>query len=267
MLYSVESKFCVKGNCVIGAAKITGPHGVKTVHVVVPIPKDLRMTVSGYGDEVGWFGADIFKAGAKLIKNKVVKKLGDAVRAVVKSDIAAAAVGTLAIAFPPVGVPAAAAFATARTIVTSAEKAVKYADAAGKVAMAIKKDPSAALRVGMSLAQSGNAQTAAEKLLAFGASQGKGVTGLTAAVADAQAKARAGLQAKKVIAETVKRAAAKDPQATKFLKTLVIAKRADKKLVTLKNKVARTRQTPGILVLPSGELLKGSFSTALARHV
>lgn len=227
MLYTVETRYKRVGNLWCGTAKITGPRGVRHVSVTLPIPPGADIKVSGIFDDIG-------SAVSSLTKNKVVKKLGGMVKNVIKSDITKAAVAGLAVAFPPVGVPAAAAYATAATVVNYAEKAGSYATAAKAAAGALARNPAAAAKMGV------NAKT----------------------LANVQAKARAGMQAKKVIAETITRHQKGDTQATKFLKTLNVAKKANTKLNAISKVVKVGRQSKGILVLPSGELLKGSFGTA-----
>lgn len=268
MLHTIETRFYRKGSMWIGCAKVTGPYGVRNFAVSLPITqadveRAKRALVSG--DSVGWFGSDIIKgagkglsavanAASKITKAKVVQKLGGIVKDVVKSDVTKFAVGAVAVAFPPVGVPAAAALATANTVLDSAEKADRYVGQAKNLGKNMQTNPTAALRAGLSYAATGDAGQA-QKLLNAPAAK-KAIT-----------QVRAGVQAKKIIAETVRLHQAGHPQATKFLKTLVVAKRARRKLAAVKSVVAQSRQAPGILVLSSGELLRGSFATAGARRV
>jgi soluble P-type ATPase len=275
MMYTITTQYKRVGGVWHGQAKVTGPHGTKVIRMSVPISegiaalkaKGVRVNISG--DEVGWFGSDLVKgagsalhsvakAASSITKAKLVKKLGGVVKDVVTSNITKVAVGTLAIAFPPVGAPAAAALATALTVVQTAKTADRMIGKVDDVAKRLQSNPNEALKAGIAYAATGDASQAAAL---FNTPAGKAKLGHIAG------KLRAGIQAKKVIAETVARAAKGDPGAIKFAKSLAIAKQADRKLSALKSTVAASRRQAGILVLPSGELLRGNFATGSTRRV
>ena len=69
----------------------------------------------------GWPG-NFFKAVKKIGKSKLLGKVTNAVRDVVRSKLTAAAVSGAAVVFPPVGVPAAAAYATANAAISAIEQ-------------------------------------------------------------------------------------------------------------------------------------------------
>jgi hypothetical protein len=66
-------------------------------------------------DEIGWFGSKLVKS-----VSKVAKSVGKAATSVVKSPILQVGVGVLAVAFPAVGIPAAAAVAAANLAIKTA---------------------------------------------------------------------------------------------------------------------------------------------------
>lgn len=71
----------------------------------------------------GWPGSFINKV-KNIAKSKLVSQVAHAVKGVVQSKITAAVVGAAAVVFPPVGVPAAAAYATANTALAALDQAV-----------------------------------------------------------------------------------------------------------------------------------------------
>lgn len=282
MIHTIETRFFRKGAIWFGQAKVIGPGGTRIIEVQAPLDeglaylrsRGLKVKVSGE-DLVGWFGSDlvksvskgvksagkglssVYKAAEKITKDKVVKKLGAAVKAVVKSNITKMAVSGLAVAFPPVGVPAAAAYATAASVVALADTADKYVGTAKSLANATVQLGKGNLS---KAAQNGLAAVATGSQAAL--SMGIGTPRSAEELGKLAGKVRAGLQAKQVIAEAIKKHQAGDPRATKFLKTVAVVKRSNRKLEAIKKTLAVTRQKPGIVVLPSGELFKGAFNTA-----
>jgi hypothetical protein len=89
----------------------------KTVSVEVDLRPIVRALHRYYrekrGVQISGFPGSFFKAVKKIGKTKLLKSVGAAVKSVVKSKVVGAAVGAAAVVFPPVGVPAAAAYATA----------------------------------------------------------------------------------------------------------------------------------------------------------
>jgi hypothetical protein len=80
----------------------------------------------------GWPGSFINKV-KKIAKSKLVSQVGHAVKSVVKSKITGAVVGAAAVVFPPVGVPAAAAYATANAALALLDNANQIKDQAQAV--------------------------------------------------------------------------------------------------------------------------------------
>jgi hypothetical protein len=77
----------------------------------------------------GWPGSFINKVKS-IAKSKLVAQVGHAVKSVVKSKITGAVVGAAAVVFPPVGVPAAAAYATANAALAALDNASQIKDQA-----------------------------------------------------------------------------------------------------------------------------------------
>lgn len=76
-----------------------------------------------HGVHVGGFPGSFFKAVKKIGKSKLLGDVANAVKSVVKSKITGAVISAAAVVFPPVGVPAAAAYATANAALAVLDKA------------------------------------------------------------------------------------------------------------------------------------------------
>lgn len=109
----------------------------KTVSVEVDLRPIVRALHHWYrrkhGVQVGGFPRSFFKQVKKIGKSKLISAVGNAVKSVVKSKIVAAAITATAVVFPPVGVPAAAAYATANAALTLLDKANAIKSEAKKV--------------------------------------------------------------------------------------------------------------------------------------
>ena len=75
------------------------------------------------GVRVGGWPGSFIKAVKKVAKSKLVSQVASSVKSVVQSKITGAVVGAAAVVFPPVGVPAAAAYATANAAIAALDKA------------------------------------------------------------------------------------------------------------------------------------------------
>lgn len=93
---------------------------------------------SGFGDEIGFLGLGKVVKGIGKGLGKAAKAVGKAAKTVVRSPITQAGVGVLAVAFPAVGIPAAAAVATANVAITQVEKGQKTAKALNKGLASLK---------------------------------------------------------------------------------------------------------------------------------
>lgn len=76
-----------------------------------------------HGVNIGGFPGSFFKAVKKIGKTKLLSEVSNAVNSVAKSKLAGAAISAAAVVFPPVGLPAAAAYATANTALAALDKA------------------------------------------------------------------------------------------------------------------------------------------------
>jgi hypothetical protein len=75
------------------------------------------------GVHVGGWPGSFINAVKKVAKSKLVSQVASSVKSVVQSKITGAVVGAAAVVFPPVGVPAAAAYATANAAMAALDKA------------------------------------------------------------------------------------------------------------------------------------------------
>jgi hypothetical protein len=76
-----------------------------------------------HGVHIGGWPGSFFKEVKKIGKSKLLGDVAKAVKSVVKNKLTAAAVGAAAVVFPPVGLPAAAAYATANAALAVLDKA------------------------------------------------------------------------------------------------------------------------------------------------
>jgi hypothetical protein len=99
----------------------------KTVTAEVDLRPIVRALHAWYrrkhGVHIGGFPGSFFNAVKKIGKSKLLGDVANAVKSVVKSKITGAAVSAAAVVFPPVGVPAAAAYATANAALTVLDRA------------------------------------------------------------------------------------------------------------------------------------------------
>ncbi len=85
------------------------------------------------GVHVGAWPGNFINAVAKVGKSKLLKDVSNAVKSVAHSKLTGAAVGAAAVVFPPVGVPAAAAYATANAAIATLERANEVKNVARNV--------------------------------------------------------------------------------------------------------------------------------------
>ncbi|HKO46543.1 MAG TPA: hypothetical protein VJV79_02400 [Polyangiaceae bacterium] len=125
---SVRGRFWREGRYLKAMVHVqTAGAAPKTISVDVDLRPIARALHHWYrrkhGVQVGGFPGSFFKQVKKLGKSKLISAVGNAVKSVVKSKIVAAAITATAVVFPPVGVPAAAAYATANAALTLLDKA------------------------------------------------------------------------------------------------------------------------------------------------
>lgn len=135
---SVRGRYWREGHFLKAAVHIQAAAGApRTITAEIdlrPIARALRKWYArNHGVRIsGWPGSFIKKVG-KIAKSKLVADVGKAVKSVVQSKVTGAAVGLAAVVFPPVGLPAAAAYATANTALAALERAKAVKDTAQTV--------------------------------------------------------------------------------------------------------------------------------------
>jgi hypothetical protein len=150
----VQVSFHRKGPWLLGVAHLQGPGAPivltarANVHDLEHAARALVMQRIQRAAAVGSLFGSIehaFSSAAhqaeKVAKGKVARELFGQVRKVMKSPVASAALAATSIVFPPVGIPATAAFVTANKVLdnveaggAAAEKARKQIQALGKLA-------------------------------------------------------------------------------------------------------------------------------------
>lgn len=85
------------------------------------------------GVRVGGWPGSFVNAVKKVAKSKLVSQVASTVKSVVQSKITGAVVGAAAVVFPPVGVPAAAAYATANQAISAIDTAAQLKNQARSI--------------------------------------------------------------------------------------------------------------------------------------
>ena len=135
---SLRGRFWRDGHFLKAAVHIQAAAGApRTVTAQVdlrPIARALRKWYArNQGVQIsGWPGSFIKRVG-KIAKSKLIADVGHAVKSVVQSKVTGAALGVASVVFPPVGLPAAAAYATANSALASLERAKALKNAAQSV--------------------------------------------------------------------------------------------------------------------------------------
>lgn len=256
---------------------------VKAAHVAMHLKQNGNT-------KVGWFPASIVKSVAKaatnIAKGKLVKSIGSGLKAVVRSKITGAITGVVAVAFPAVGLPAAAALIAANKtfdVIDSAKK-VKASLAAlapmagaavaaldhpdGPLATAVKSLPAkVAMKFPIAVPQNaGPAITAAlqahpewRQALALSAKAKVNVRQLTTAARGGNAQAKAGVKILAIAHRarvTPKGSPAPDKPGT--FRAVLIDKRGT--IIPGKYLDVATKSVPGTaLMLRGRKIFKGKF--------
>jgi hypothetical protein len=135
---SLRGRFWREGHFLKAAVHIQAAAGApRTVTAQVdlrPIARALRKWYArNHGVRIsGWPGSFIKRIG-KIAKSKLIADVGHAIKSVVQSKVTGAALGVAAVVFPPVGLPAAAAYATANSALAAIERARALKNAAQSV--------------------------------------------------------------------------------------------------------------------------------------
>ena len=98
------------------------------------------------GARVGGWPGSFINAVKKVAKSKLVSQVANSVKSVVQSKITGGVIGAAAVIFPPVGVPAAAAYATANTAIASIDMDVEIKNRAHAILSAGSPAQKAALQ-------------------------------------------------------------------------------------------------------------------------
>lgn len=183
------------------------------------------------GARVGGWPGSFFKAVKKVAKFKLVSQVASSVKTVVQSKITGAVVGAAAVVFPPVGIPAAAAYATANTAIAALDTASQ-----------IKRQAQAVLSSG-SPAQKAALQAKAPAIK--------------------QALGRA-VQVKKKLREIAQRASRGDVGARKTARIFSHVMEHRKRVKQHGHKLQGKNLTPGLLVTEYGKIVPGKWLLAAA---
>jgi len=236
---SLGGRFWREGHFLKAAVHIQAAAGApRTITAQVdlrPIARALRHWYARHhGVRVsGWPGSFLKKVG-KIAKSKLVASVSQAVKSVVQNKVTGAALGAAAVVFPPVGVPAAAAYATANAALAAIERA-KELKAAAQSALA-----------------SGSA--AQKALLAQRAPE------LKAALAQAES-------VRKKLREVAMRAKQGDLAARKTARIFRHVFEHRQRVRSYDPSLCGKQSTPGLLVSQAGELVPGKWLRLAAADV
>ncbi|MFZ5893419.1 MAG: hypothetical protein ACOY0T_20325 [Myxococcota bacterium] len=181
----------------------------------------------------GWPGS-FLKSVKKIGKSQLVSKVANAVKSVAKSKLTGAALGATAVVFPPVGVPAAAAYATANAAISAVEQA---------------KD----------------VKNQARRVLATGTAQEKALLNMRAG--DIAATLRQADVARNNLREIARRAQQGDFAAKKTARIFSHVMAHRNRVEQFAKKASGQQPTPGVLVTELGKIVPGTWLLAKAEQV
>jgi hypothetical protein len=228
---SLRGRYWREGHFLKAAVHIQAAAGApRTITAQIdmrPIARALRKWYArSHGVRIsGWPGSFLKEVG-KIAKSKLVADVGHAVKSVVQSKVTGAAIGVAAVVFPPVGLPAAAAYATANTALAALERA-----------QALKAAAQSVLSSGSAAQKAALVREAPE---------------LKAALARA-VNVRAKLR------EVARRAKQGDLAARKTARIFRHVVEHRKRVQGYEPQLYGKQSTPGLLVTPTGRILQGKW--------
>jgi hypothetical protein len=175
---------------------------------------------------VSGFPGNVWRAAKKIGKSKLIKKLRRAIKKTLKSKYVKYTVYAAAVVYPPVGIPAVAAYTAANATLDQIETGEKVASAA------------------VHAVRSGSRETVVQHAPEIRATQ------------DQRNRARAGIR------QIAARARAGDPQAKAAARIFAIVYESRQKMQ--RAAAAIDRSIPGILVTHGGKILPGRYLPAVA---
>lgn len=139
--FTIRGRFWTEGTLLKCTAHAMLNGELVTVNAQVDLKDVMQLILQSPNSSavIGGFPGSVVKFAKKVGKAVVNNKVTAAMKSVVKSKITGAIVGTAAVVFPPVGLPAAAAYAAANVGLAAIENANKVKDAALKLVK--KSDP------------------------------------------------------------------------------------------------------------------------------
>lgn len=241
--------------------------------------EDVQSALYGHEAQIGGFLDSIaapFKSAAsaaagavkKLGKTKLVQAIGSGVKSVVRSKVTGGLIAATAVAFPLVGVPAAAAYATANKALDVIEKPGKLVEM-GKQAIDKNLPPQARAAAKAAFATASGAilkEASSNKRQLPAAAKGKGIYARAMLIAKQRAA-----QAKKVMGRVAAKAKAGDVEAKKYARVITLAHNARRKMQA----IARSSSSnpprlamkatpplngfPALLVTQKGHIVPGRY--------
>lgn len=202
---------------------------------------------------------------AKVGKAKLVSQVANGVQSVVKSKVTGAILAGAAIAFPPVGAPAVAAYAAANAALLAIDQAKAVTDTAKKI---VDKATPNAVKAKLKSELSKWAGSTVQKAVAAKVEVPKGLGTIAQAVKLAKDRAD---NAKKLLASTAAKAKRGDVEAQKLARVVTLAKSARDQLTAIKHGRGRTRIRgrapvssnlngfPALLVSSQGHIIPGRY--------
>lgn len=259
--------FVVKKHQEMHGQKISGEELSRAIVGCVGCDCNGPVRVSGIFDSIASVAKSAAAAVSKVGKTKLVSTIGKAVKSVVKNKVVMGGALTVAsVAFPPVGLPAAAAYATASGALAAIDQA-KASVAAAKKIVSKATDPKtkAVLRSGLEKWAGATLQKAVADKLPI-PSNLKSTIAKAVKITSDQAK-----KAQGVLGQIASAAKAGNVEAQKMARVVTLAKNAQDKLKVLRSstsknvpKLASKPSTqlngfPALLVTRKGQIVPGRY--------
>ncbi len=215
--------------------------------------------------------ASVAKSAANMVnkvgKSKLISQVGSAVKSVLKNKVTGAVLATAAIAFPPIGAPAIAAYAAANASLMAIDQA-KGAVAMAKKVVSKATDPRTAAMLKGELTKW--AGSTISNAVANKIKLPSGLKPLAQAMKIAKDRAE---QAKKVLSVIASKAKAGDVEAAKMARIVNLAHNNRKSLVAIRKSTASNMSRlkgrapvpsnlngfPALLVSRSGRIVPGRY--------
>lgn len=226
-----------------------------------------RVQVAGFFDSIASVAKSAAKVVSKVGKTKLVSTIGNAVKSVVKNKVVmGGALAVASVAFPPVGLPAAAAYATASGALSAINQAKSAVSAAKKiVSKATDPKSKALLKNGLEKWAGATVSKAIANKVPIPGNL-KSTVAKAVKIASDQAK-----KAQSTLGQIASAAKKGNVEAQKMARIVVLAQDSQKKLSTIRKSTSRNLPKlaskpstqlngfPALLITKKGQIVPGRY--------